>query len=143
MFSFHQRAIQLLCTDLKWAPDLLETFRTASCDLRLTLITWVVEDHASLNTHFKELIQSVLQVSYRLKTVQNLSCQLMCSEERIVSIKMQFENGVSFNCIKKVSVYSTSNKWFHNLLYYLQYLDLDIVLPILLLFLKYVTVRIF
>ncbi|XP_019715994.1 thyroid adenoma-associated protein homolog [Hippocampus comes] len=65
LFSFHQRAIQLLGTEPKWAPDLLETFRTASCDLRLTLITWVVEDHASLNTHFKELIQSVLQSGLR------------------------------------------------------------------------------
>ncbi|XP_051924804.1 thyroid adenoma-associated protein homolog isoform X2 [Hippocampus zosterae] len=67
LFSFHQRAIQLLGTDPKWAPDLLETLRTASCDLRLTLVTWVVQDqdHASLNTHFKELIQSVLQSGLR------------------------------------------------------------------------------
>ncbi|XP_037115240.1 thyroid adenoma-associated protein homolog isoform X1 [Syngnathus acus] len=62
---FHQQAIQLLCTNPEQARDLWETFRSASCDLRLALVTWVVEDHASLNTHLKELIQSVLRSSLK------------------------------------------------------------------------------
>ncbi|XP_077377667.1 tRNA (32-2'-O)-methyltransferase regulator THADA isoform X2 [Festucalex cinctus] len=63
--SFHQRAIQLLCSDPKWARDLLATFPTASYDVRLALVTWVVADQASLNARLKELIQSVLQSSLR------------------------------------------------------------------------------
>ncbi|XP_061527590.1 tRNA (32-2'-O)-methyltransferase regulator THADA isoform X2 [Phycodurus eques] len=63
--SFHQRAIQFLCADPKWACGILEGFTAASCDLKLALVTWVVEDHASLSTHLKELIQSVLQSSLK------------------------------------------------------------------------------
>nr|XP_061803888.1 tRNA (32-2'-O)-methyltransferase regulator THADA-like [Nerophis lumbriciformis] len=63
--SFHQQAIQFVCGEHKWASDILETFNAASYDLRLTLVTWVVENHASLNKHLEELIQGMLQCSLR------------------------------------------------------------------------------
>ncbi|XP_077600767.1 tRNA (32-2'-O)-methyltransferase regulator THADA-like isoform X1 [Stigmatopora nigra] len=63
--SFHRQAIQFVCSKPKWASDILETFRDMSCDLRLALVTWVLESHASLNTHLKELIQNMLLTNLR------------------------------------------------------------------------------
>ncbi|XP_054630132.1 thyroid adenoma-associated protein homolog isoform X2 [Dunckerocampus dactyliophorus] len=63
--SFHQKAIHFLCTDHEWACDIWETFTAVSCDLKLALVTWVVESQTSLITHLKDLIRSVLQSSLR------------------------------------------------------------------------------
>nr|XP_057925831.1 thyroid adenoma-associated protein homolog isoform X2 [Doryrhamphus excisus] len=63
--SFHQQAINFLCADHQWACDIWETFPAASCDLKLALVTWVVESQTSLISHLKDLIKSVLQSSLR------------------------------------------------------------------------------
>ncbi|XP_074494084.1 tRNA (32-2'-O)-methyltransferase regulator THADA isoform X3 [Sebastes fasciatus] len=59
--SFHQQAIRFLCADLKWACPIWDTFSAASPDLRLSLVTWVVNGRGSQQTGLKEVIQRVLQ----------------------------------------------------------------------------------
>ncbi|XP_061672934.1 tRNA (32-2'-O)-methyltransferase regulator THADA-like isoform X2 [Syngnathoides biaculeatus] len=63
--SFHHQAIQFLCADPEWACGTLEGFAAASCDLKLALVAWVAEDHASLDARLKESVQSALQSSLR------------------------------------------------------------------------------
>uniref|UniRef100_A0AAQ4RRM0 Si:ch211-225b11.4 n=1 Tax=Gasterosteus aculeatus aculeatus TaxID=481459 RepID=A0AAQ4RRM0_GASAC len=63
--SFHQQAIQFLCADLKCACQIWENFSASSTDLRLSLITWVVEGRGSQQTGLKEVIQRVLQSNLR------------------------------------------------------------------------------
>ncbi|XP_040897367.1 thyroid adenoma-associated protein homolog [Toxotes jaculatrix] len=59
--SFHQQAIHFLCADLKWACQIWNSFSAASPDLKLSLVTWVVEGRGLQQTSLKEVIQRVLQ----------------------------------------------------------------------------------
>ncbi|XP_078106846.1 tRNA (32-2'-O)-methyltransferase regulator THADA [Sander vitreus] len=63
--SFHQQAIHFLCADLKWACQIWDNFSVASPDLRLSLVTWVVDGRGSQQTGLKEVIQWVLQSNLR------------------------------------------------------------------------------
>ncbi|XP_034398095.1 thyroid adenoma-associated protein homolog isoform X2 [Cyclopterus lumpus] len=63
--SFHQQAIQFLCVDLKCACQMWDNFSASSPDLRLSLVTWVVEGRGSQQTGLKEVIQRVLQSNLR------------------------------------------------------------------------------
>ncbi|XP_061762555.1 tRNA (32-2'-O)-methyltransferase regulator THADA [Nerophis ophidion] len=63
--SSHQQAIQFLCADHKRACDIWETFTTASCDLKVSLVRWLEDSQTSLVIHLKELIQNVLQSNLR------------------------------------------------------------------------------
>ncbi|XP_067466068.1 tRNA (32-2'-O)-methyltransferase regulator THADA [Thunnus thynnus] len=63
--SFHQRAVQFLCADQKWARQIWDNFSAASPDLRLTLVTWVVDGRGLQQTSLKEVIQRVLQSNLR------------------------------------------------------------------------------
>ncbi|KAM7416659.1 hypothetical protein PAMA_018626 [Pampus argenteus] len=63
--SFHQQAIQFLCADQKWACQIWDNFSAASPDLRLTLVTWVVNGRGLQQTSLKEVIQNVLQSNLR------------------------------------------------------------------------------
>ena len=60
--SFQQRAIHFLCEDLKWARQIWNSFSVASPDLKLSLVTWVVDGRGSQQTSLKEVIRRVLQV---------------------------------------------------------------------------------
>ncbi|XP_062273526.1 tRNA (32-2'-O)-methyltransferase regulator THADA [Scomber scombrus] len=63
--SFHQQAIQFLCADQKWACQIWDNFSAASLDLKLTLVTWVVDGRGLQLTSLKEVIQGVLQSNLR------------------------------------------------------------------------------
>ncbi|KAA8592239.1 hypothetical protein FQN60_017694 [Etheostoma spectabile] len=63
--SFHQQAIHFLCADLKWACQIWDNFSATSPDLRLSLVTWVVDGRGSQQTGLKEVIQRVLQSNLR------------------------------------------------------------------------------
>uniref|UniRef100_A0A3B4ZZQ2 Thyroid adenoma-associated protein homolog n=1 Tax=Stegastes partitus TaxID=144197 RepID=A0A3B4ZZQ2_9TELE len=51
--SFHQQAIHFLCADLKCACKIWDTFSAASLDLRLSLVTWVLDGRGSLQAGLK------------------------------------------------------------------------------------------
>uniref|UniRef100_A0A3P8UEC5 Si:ch211-225b11.4 n=1 Tax=Amphiprion percula TaxID=161767 RepID=A0A3P8UEC5_AMPPE len=55
--SFHQQAIHFLCADLKCACKIWDSFSAASPDLRLSLVTWVLDGRGSQQTGLKEVIQ--------------------------------------------------------------------------------------
>ncbi|KAL6114197.1 uncharacterized protein ACO6RY_05021 [Pungitius sinensis] len=63
--SFHQQAIQFLCEDLKCACQIWDNFSASSTDLRLSLMTWVVDGRGSQQSGLKEVIQRVLQSNLR------------------------------------------------------------------------------
>ncbi|KAM8885353.1 tRNA (32-2'-O)-methyltransferase regulator THADA isoform 2-T2 [Spinachia spinachia] len=63
--SFHQQAIQFLCADLKCARQIWDNFSSSSTDLRLSLITWVVDGRGSQQAGLKEVIQRELQSNLR------------------------------------------------------------------------------
>ncbi|XP_040011618.1 thyroid adenoma-associated protein homolog isoform X2 [Xiphias gladius] len=63
--SFHQRAIHFLCADLKWGCQIWNSFSAVSPDLKLSLVTWVVDGRGSQQTSLKEVIQRVLQSNLR------------------------------------------------------------------------------
>ncbi|KAL7392507.1 hypothetical protein ABVT39_025652 [Epinephelus coioides] len=63
--SFHQQAIHFLCSELKWACQIWNNFSVASPDLRLSLVTWVVDGRGSQQTGLKEAIRRVLQSNLR------------------------------------------------------------------------------
>ncbi|XP_068560247.1 tRNA (32-2'-O)-methyltransferase regulator THADA isoform X2 [Cebidichthys violaceus] len=63
--SFHQQAIQFLCADLTCACQMWDNFSASSPDLRLSLVTWVVDGRGSQQTGLKEVIQRVLQSNLR------------------------------------------------------------------------------
>ncbi|TDH12887.1 hypothetical protein EPR50_G00050690 [Perca flavescens] len=63
--SFHQQAIHFLCADLNWACQIWDNFSAASPDLRLSLVTWVVDGWDSQQTGLREVIQRVLQSNLR------------------------------------------------------------------------------
>ncbi|KAM9858631.1 tRNA (32-2'-O)-methyltransferase regulator THADA [Aulostomus maculatus] len=63
--SFHQQAIQFVCSDQKWACQLWENFSLANPELRLALVTWVAGGRTSQATGLKELIQRPLLVNLR------------------------------------------------------------------------------
>ncbi|XP_031712265.1 thyroid adenoma-associated protein homolog isoform X1 [Anarrhichthys ocellatus] len=63
--SFHQQAIQFLCADLTCACQIWDNFSASSPDLRLSLVTWVVDGRGSQQTGLKEVIQRVLQSNLR------------------------------------------------------------------------------
>ncbi|XP_070759925.1 tRNA (32-2'-O)-methyltransferase regulator THADA [Enoplosus armatus] len=63
--SFHQQAIHFLCANLNWARQIWDIFSAVSPDLRLSLVTWVVDGRGSQQTSFKEVIQRVLQSNLR------------------------------------------------------------------------------
>uniref|UniRef100_A0A667ZTH9 Si:ch211-225b11.4 n=1 Tax=Myripristis murdjan TaxID=586833 RepID=A0A667ZTH9_9TELE len=65
LLSFHQKAIQFLCTDLNWACQIRDSFSAASPDLKLTLVTWVVDGQVLKEAELKEVIQSVLRSNLR------------------------------------------------------------------------------
>lgn len=68
LLSFHQKAIHFLCTDLNWACQIRDSFSAASPDLKLTLVTCVVDEQVLKEAKLKEVIQSVLQVRHDLLT---------------------------------------------------------------------------
>ncbi|XP_033946263.1 tRNA (32-2'-O)-methyltransferase regulator THADA [Pseudochaenichthys georgianus] len=59
--SFHQQAIHSLCADQKRACQIWENFSAASPDLRLSLVTWVVDEQGLQQSGSKEVIRRVLQ----------------------------------------------------------------------------------
>uniref|UniRef100_A0A3Q4H4T6 Si:ch211-225b11.4 n=1 Tax=Neolamprologus brichardi TaxID=32507 RepID=A0A3Q4H4T6_NEOBR len=63
--SFHEKAIHFLCADQQWACKIWENFSSASPDLRLTLIAWVLDGQSLRQTGLKEVIQRVLQANLR------------------------------------------------------------------------------
>ncbi|XP_058491311.1 thyroid adenoma-associated protein homolog [Solea solea] len=68
--SFRQRAINFLCADLKLACQIWSGFLAASPDLKLSLVTWVVDGPGLQQNSLRELIQNVLQ--------SNLEEALLC-----------------------------------------------------------------
>ncbi|KAM3867515.1 tRNA (32-2'-O)-methyltransferase regulator THADA [Diretmus argenteus] len=65
LLSFHQRAIHFLCADLRWACQMWDKFSAASPDLKLTLVTWVVDGRGLQQTTLQHVIQRVLQSNLR------------------------------------------------------------------------------
>ncbi|XP_051278992.1 thyroid adenoma-associated protein homolog [Dicentrarchus labrax] len=63
--SFHQQAIHFLCADLKWACPIWNNFSAVSPDLKLSLVSWVVDGRGSQQSSLKELIQRVLQANLK------------------------------------------------------------------------------
>ncbi|XP_070821591.1 tRNA (32-2'-O)-methyltransferase regulator THADA [Chaetodon trifascialis] len=63
--SFHQQAIHFLCTDLKCACQIWDSFSALSPDLRLSLVSWVVDGWSSQHTSLREVMQRVLQTNLR------------------------------------------------------------------------------
>ncbi|KAM7018971.1 tRNA (32-2'-O)-methyltransferase regulator THADA [Tautogolabrus adspersus] len=63
--SFHQQAIHFLCTDLKWACQIWDSFSALSLDLQLSLVTTVVDGRGLKESSLNEVIQRVLQSNLR------------------------------------------------------------------------------
>ncbi|KAM4616330.1 tRNA (32-2'-O)-methyltransferase regulator THADA [Polymixia lowei] len=63
--SFHQRATHFLCAEQKWACQMWDSFSTAGPDLRLTLVSWVVDGRGLQGTSSQHVIQRVLQSNLR------------------------------------------------------------------------------
>ncbi|XP_063753076.1 tRNA (32-2'-O)-methyltransferase regulator THADA isoform X2 [Eleginops maclovinus] len=63
--SFHQQAIHSLCVDQKRACQIWENFSATSPDLKLSLVTWVVEEQSLQQSGSKEVIRRVLQSNLR------------------------------------------------------------------------------
>ncbi|XP_043966985.1 thyroid adenoma-associated protein homolog isoform X3 [Gambusia affinis] len=59
--SFHQQALHFLCADPKWACQTWESFSAASPELRLSLVTWLLDSQDWQQIDSKEVIQRVLQ----------------------------------------------------------------------------------
>uniref|UniRef100_M4AUF1 Si:ch211-225b11.4 n=1 Tax=Xiphophorus maculatus TaxID=8083 RepID=M4AUF1_XIPMA len=59
--SFHQQAFHFLCADPKWACQTWESFSEASPELRLSLVTWLLDSQDWQQIDLKEVIQRVLQ----------------------------------------------------------------------------------
>ncbi|XP_047238412.1 thyroid adenoma-associated protein homolog isoform X1 [Girardinichthys multiradiatus] len=59
--SFHQQALNFLCTDPKWACQIWENFSAAPPELRLSLVSWLQDRWGLMQTDMKEVIQRVLQ----------------------------------------------------------------------------------
>ncbi|XP_041644080.1 thyroid adenoma-associated protein homolog [Cheilinus undulatus] len=59
--SFLQKAAHFLCMDLKWASQMWDTFPSLSLDLKLSLVTLVVDGRGLQHTSLNEAIQRVLQ----------------------------------------------------------------------------------
>ncbi|MEQ2294152.1 hypothetical protein AMECASPLE_000992 [Ameca splendens] len=59
--SFHQQALNFLCTDPKWACQIWENFSAAPPELRLSLVSWLQDRRGLMQTDMKEVIQRVLQ----------------------------------------------------------------------------------
>lgn len=62
--SFYQQAISFLCADPKWACQMWDDFSAVSLDLRLSLVTWVVDGRGLQQSGLREGIQRVLQVRH-------------------------------------------------------------------------------
>uniref|UniRef100_UPI0037E75B27 tRNA (32-2'-O)-methyltransferase regulator THADA n=1 Tax=Semicossyphus pulcher TaxID=241346 RepID=UPI0037E75B27 len=63
--SFHQQAIHFLCADLKWACKIWDNFSAASPDVRLSLVSWVVDGRRLQKTSLKEDTALYLQSNLR------------------------------------------------------------------------------
>ncbi|KAM4576646.1 tRNA (32-2'-O)-methyltransferase regulator THADA isoform 1-T1 [Odontesthes bonariensis] len=63
--SFHQQAVLFLCSDVKWACKIWDSFSAASPDLRLSLVVWLLDGRGLELTGLKEVIQSVLQLNLK------------------------------------------------------------------------------
>ncbi|KAM9360663.1 tRNA (32-2'-O)-methyltransferase regulator THADA [Symphorus nematophorus] len=63
--SFHQEAIHFLCADLTRACQIWDSFSALSPDLRLWLVTWVVDGWSSQQSSLRAVIQRVLQSNLR------------------------------------------------------------------------------
>ncbi|XP_054904834.1 thyroid adenoma-associated protein homolog [Poeciliopsis prolifica] len=59
--SFYQQALHFLCADPKWACQTWENFSAASPELRLSLVTWLLDSQDWQQIDLKEVIQRVLQ----------------------------------------------------------------------------------
>lgn len=66
MSSFHQQAIHFLCADPMWARQIWDYFSAASPDLRLSLVTWVVEGRCLQRGSLTTVVQRVLKVRHDL-----------------------------------------------------------------------------
>ena len=66
MSSFHQQAIRFLCADPTWAHQIWDYFSAASPDLRLSLVTWVVEGRCLQRGSLTAVVQRVLKVRRHL-----------------------------------------------------------------------------
>lgn len=60
--SFYQQAVSFLCADPRWACQVWDHFPAANVDLRLALVTWVVEGGRLQQSSMREMIRRVLQV---------------------------------------------------------------------------------
>uniref|UniRef100_A0A3P9QEL2 Si:ch211-225b11.4 n=1 Tax=Poecilia reticulata TaxID=8081 RepID=A0A3P9QEL2_POERE len=63
--SFHQRALHFLCADPKWACQTWESFSAASPELRLSLVSWLLDSQDWQQIELKEVIQRVLQTNLK------------------------------------------------------------------------------
>ncbi|XP_034548017.1 thyroid adenoma-associated protein homolog isoform X2 [Notolabrus celidotus] len=63
--SFHHQVVHFLCADPKWACEIWDSFPALSPDLRLSLVTLVVDGWYSQQTSLKEVMQRVLQTNLR------------------------------------------------------------------------------
>ncbi|XP_029961478.1 thyroid adenoma-associated protein homolog [Salarias fasciatus] len=63
--SFHQQAIHFLSADSKCATEVWNNFSAVSPDLRLSLVTWVLDGWSSQQAGLRSVIQKVLQSNLR------------------------------------------------------------------------------
>ncbi|KAJ3604719.1 hypothetical protein NHX12_029458 [Muraenolepis orangiensis] len=62
---YHQTAARFLCVDPAWAVQMWESFSSASPDLKLLLVTWVMEGHGLSTTHLQQVIRRELQANLK------------------------------------------------------------------------------
>uniref|UniRef100_A0A3P9L1H1 Si:ch211-225b11.4 n=1 Tax=Oryzias latipes TaxID=8090 RepID=A0A3P9L1H1_ORYLA len=58
MSSFHQQAVHFLCGDVKWACQIWDSFSEASLDLKLSLVTWVLDGRSFKQPVLREEVQN-------------------------------------------------------------------------------------
>ncbi|XP_038151490.1 thyroid adenoma-associated protein homolog isoform X1 [Cyprinodon tularosa] len=63
--SFHQEALEFLCADPTRARQIWENFSAASPELRLSMVTWLLDKQSLHQADMKELIQRVLQLNLK------------------------------------------------------------------------------
>ncbi|CAL8343007.1 unnamed protein product [Lota lota] len=62
---YHQTAAHFLCVDPAWAGQMWESFPSASPDLKLSLVTWVVEGRGLSTVNLQPVIRRVLQANLK------------------------------------------------------------------------------
>uniref|UniRef100_A0A8C5G1Z7 Thyroid adenoma-associated protein homolog n=1 Tax=Gouania willdenowi TaxID=441366 RepID=A0A8C5G1Z7_GOUWI len=101
--SFHQQAIGFLCADSQWAYKMWNSFSAAHPDLRLSMVSWVLDGKSELKKNdLREVIQRALESNLR----EALLCYSVADRTTYLSALIEVMTGAdsaSSHCLFRVS----------------------------------------